>query len=166
MEVYNINPMYKNLINSRGVKTSFKDKKHKNNWIKALISIFVLALLMMSVGVPVYDGLLAIENNAVPYEFGNIGNLNMKSNTIPSVNMGNMLYYQLIHGHPPSPQALRALINGVLFKYDLGALSGLAIAIVDAIIAGSSVADAVGLVLTGLVSPEVESGILGAILAA
>ncbi len=38
-----------------------------------MISIFVLALLMMSVGVPVYDGLLVIEN---------IGNLNVKTISI------------------------------------------------------------------------------------
>ncbi len=58
-------------MDSRGVKNSFQNK-NKNNWTKALISIFVLALLMMSVGVPVYDGVLAMDNNAVPSKFRNL----------------------------------------------------------------------------------------------
>ncbi len=168
MEVYNINPIYKNLINSRGVKTSFKEKKHKNNWIKALISIFVLALLMMSVGVPVYDGLLAIENNAVPYEFGNMGNLNVKTtSTLGTSEMGNIIWYEIEYGHVPTANELHTLLIGILAGYGIGgAITILIEAIIAAFTVGSSISAAVSNVLLGLVSPEAEGGILTAILAA
>ena len=119
-----INPIYKNLINSGGAKTAFKNKKHKNNWIKALICIFVLAILMMSVGVPVYDGLIAMENNAIPYEFGNIGNLNVKTSSTSG--MGGIIWFETQHfGQIPTVKDFVAALTQVLIGAGLGYVVGL-----------------------------------------
>jgi len=41
---------------------------------KSLISIFAIVILLTSVGVPVYRGFKAMENNIIRHEFENIGN--------------------------------------------------------------------------------------------
>ncbi len=119
---------------------------------------------MTSIGVPVYDGLMVMENNAIPYEFGNMGNLNVKTSSTSG--MGNMFYYELTYGHFTDRAVLTNILNGILSGYDIAAIGSLIAAIVEAIYTGVSVSVAVGNVLIGLVSHEKESAILSAILAA
>ncbi len=128
------------------------------------MSIATITILHGAPGVPIYNGVIAMESNTIPYEFGNMANMDVK--TTSTSGMGDIIYYELTHGHFPSHTALNNLIGAVLGTYGLTAVGGLIYAIVAAIYAGASVSVAVETVLVGIVSPEVESAILGAILAA
>jgi len=103
MESNILNPKYKELKaiemyrnNSTGMDYH---EEHKNNWKKSLISIFAIAVLLTSIGVPVYSGLISMENNAIPYEFGNLGKTIQSSSTdvITSGHIAELVDYELTH---------------------------------------------------------------------
>ncbi len=104
----------KSRINSMGLH---EHKKH-NNYIKAIISIFAVAVLLSTMGVPIYSGIYAMEQNAIPYE------VNVNWNTIQSGNMANIIAYELWHfGAMPSPNNIAGFIRDGLESGGLGFLT-------------------------------------------
>ncbi len=81
-----------------------------------------------------YDGLMAMENNAIPYEFGDIGNLNVKTSSTSG--MGDIAYYELTHaGVLPSANTLANDIKNNLISGGLAYLSVYAYALANFILA-------------------------------
>jgi hypothetical protein len=133
MVLSSLNPVYKELIamemyrNDMGV--IYKDK-HKNKWKKAIMSIFAVAILLGIMGVPIYNGILVLEDNAIPYDMGNI----VEVSTATSLHMGDIIYYELTHfGARPSVAALDSDIGGALGAAGLSVLAYYAPFIADAI---------------------------------
>ncbi len=135
-----LNPTYKELIamekyrnNSTGINYS---DKHRNNWLKAIISIFAIAMLLGMMGVPIYNGVLALEENAMPYQFGN----SLEATTATSGHMGDIVWYEMTHsGAKPSVAALTSDIDGALAAFDLSVLAVVVPLIADAIAASGAI---------------------------
>ncbi|MEM0139124.1 MAG: hypothetical protein QXZ44_00710 [Ferroplasma sp.] len=79
-------------------------KKH-NSHIKAIISIFAVAILLSTMGVPIYNGIYALENSAMLYEMGtafSTGNIATSSG-----HKGDLIYFKIFHfGQFPSSSDL------------------------------------------------------------
>ena len=111
-----INPDYRKLlaieksrINSMGLH---ENKKH-NNYTKAIISIFAVAVLLSTMGVPIYNGIYAMESNALPYDMGIVAATG--NSAIASGHMGNIIYYEVYHwGQFPTIAGLEHIIIGAL----------------------------------------------------
>ncbi len=108
-----MNPTYKELIAMekyrKGDTGRIYSDKHRNNWIKAIISIFAIAMLLGMMGVPVYNGVVALEDNAIPYQLGN----SVEASTATGGHMGDLVYYELLHwGALPSSNSLANIIRG------------------------------------------------------
>ena len=119
--------------NSTGINYS---DKHRNNWLKAIISIFAIAMLLSIMGVPIYNGVLALEENAMPYQLGN----SLDATTATSGHMGDIVWYEMTHfGAKPSVAALTSDIDGTLAGFDLSALAVVVPLIADAIAASGAI---------------------------
>lgn len=69
---------------------------------------------------------MAMENNAMPYEFGNIGSqLQAATSSITNTgHMGDLVYYELLHwGALPSSSSLTNTIVSALSSYGLAYLA-------------------------------------------
>jgi len=121
MESNILNPTYKELIAiekyRNGDTGRIYSDRHTNNWIKAIISIFAIAMLLGMMGVPIYNGLVALEDNAIPYQFGN--SLEVSTTTVG--HMGNLIVFEIYHwGHLPSIGQLESLIEHALVTAGVG----------------------------------------------
>lgn len=128
MESNILNPTYKELIaiemyrnNDTGINYH---NKHRNNWKKGLISIFAIIILLATMGIPVYSGVLAMENNAIPYEFGNSVSMQSYIQPIEGSSFGDLVYYELMHaGALPTAPTLANTIRNALESYGLGIMA-------------------------------------------
>ena len=171
-----INPDYRNLLaiekshtNSMGLH---ENKKH-NNYIKAIISVFAVAVLLSTMGVPIYNGIYAMESNALPYNMGIVATTG--NSATASGHMGDIVYYELTHfGAKPSKAALISDIDGSLSAFDLGVLTYLVPLMADAILASGavdvgSITDIILVTIAGvslgLISTAAISALAGAIVA-
>jgi len=96
--------------------------KHINNWKKSLISIFIIAVLLTAIGIPVYGGIIAMENNAIPYEFGNLGKTIQSSSTnvVTGGHMADLIDYMLTHfGAAPTQKDMVDFLIGLFTSYGL-----------------------------------------------
>ena len=164
-----LNPTYKELIamekyrnNNTGINYS---DKHRNNWLKAIISIFAIAMLLSIMGVPIYDGVLALEENAMPYQLGN----SLEATTATSGHMGDIVYYEMTHfGAKPSVAALISDIDGALAAFDLTALAFVVPLIADAIadsgaITIGSISDIILTTIAGISLGPISLAAIGAL---
>ena len=168
-----INPDYRNLlaieksrINSMGLH---ENKKH-NNYTKAIISIFAVTILLSTMGVPIYNGIYAMESNALPMNTSLSSVNNPVSSGIP-----NLIAYELYNwGKIPSPTAIGEMIAGALIDLGLTYLltaqeiTTISITIVSYLLADGTSVTAVDIAIdsTALVTPGVAEalaiGIIGA----
>ena len=66
-----------------------------------------IAVLLTSIGVPVYGGIMAMENNAMPYEFGNT----IAKTTVQTPVSGDIIYFEIYHfGQMPNVHELGNMI--------------------------------------------------------
>jgi hypothetical protein len=119
MESNILNPTYKELIAIEKYRNNntgrIYSSKHTNNWLKAIISIFAVSMLLGMMGVPIYNGVVALEDNAIPYQLGN----SLETSTATGGHMGDIIAYELWHwGKIPTAQAIGQMIAGALI--DLG----------------------------------------------
>ena len=160
-----INPDYRNLlaieksrINSMGLH---ENKKH-NNYTKAIISIFAVAILLSTMGVPIYNGIYAMESNALPYDMGIVAATGNSATAVGHA--GDIVEYELTHwGAKPSIASLASKIAGFFASVGLGYLvtsSGIMDA-AGAILASGVLADsAIATILLTIVSGPVGWSIL------
>ncbi len=119
-----MNPTYKELIAIEEYRNNNTERiynnKHRNNWIKAIISIFAIAMLLSIMGVPIYNGIVALEENAMPYQLGN----SLEAPTATGGYMGDIIAYELWHwGAMPSPTTVSGFIVDGLKSAGLGYLT-------------------------------------------
>jgi len=118
-----LNPTYKELIAiekyRNGDTGRIYSDRHTNNWIKAIISIFAIAMLLGMMGVPIYNGIYAMESNALPYDMEittNTGHMVTSSGSV-----GDIIAYEIFHwGHLPSISQLESLIENALVAAGVG----------------------------------------------
>ena len=170
-----MNPKYRELIAIEKYRNSDTGRvygdKHRNNWIKAIISIFAIAMLLGTMGVPIYNGVVDLEDNAIPYQLGN----SLEASTATGGHMGDIVYYELTHfGAKPSKAALISDIDGSLSAFDLGVLTYVVPLIADAILASGaidvgSITDIILVTIAGVslgsISTAAISALVGAIVA-
>jgi hypothetical protein len=140
MESNVLNPTYKELIAMEKYRNGdtgrIYSNRNRNNWIKAIISVFAIAMLLGMMGVPIYNAVVALEDNAIPYQLGN----SIEASTATGAHMGDILYYELTHfGVRPSAAALVSNIDGGLAGLDLTVLAYFVPLIADAIAASGSI---------------------------
>jgi len=105
-------------------------------------------VLLAAIGVPVYDGIMAMENNAIPYEFGNIGN-ELQISTANTGHIADLMWYELSHwGAKPSLNALADAIAGALTGEGIGFIGNYVMEIAQTILA------------LGIYSTDVIAGII------
>ncbi len=104
----------KSRINSMGLH---EHKKH-NNYIKAIISIFAVAVLLSTMGVPIYNGIYAMENNALPYDMGIVAT--SSNSATASGHAGNLILFELYNwGEIPTAADVGNMIVGALINLGL-----------------------------------------------
>ena len=126
MESNTLNPTYRELIAIEKYRNSDTGRiysdKHRNNWIKAIISIFAIAMLLGTMGVPIYNGVVALEDNAIPYQMGT----SLEASTATGGHMGDLIAFEILHwGHLPSISQLEGLIEHALLTLGLAWLIAL-----------------------------------------
>jgi hypothetical protein len=103
-------------------------------------------------GIPVYSGVLAMENNAIPYEFGNVGTI---AQTSPSKlttdgQMGGLVHYALTHwGARPSLSVLTDFLIATFSSFGLYFGSGV-LNLIGLDILSSSMSDSAILFILGV----------------
>jgi hypothetical protein len=123
MESNILNPTYKELIAiekyRNGDTGRIYSNKHTNNWLKAIISIFAIAMLLGMMGVPIYNGIYAMESNALPYDMEittNTGNMVTSSGSV-----GDIIAYEIFHwGQLPTARALAEELTGLFIDLGFG----------------------------------------------
>jgi len=169
MESNILNPTYKELIAiekyRNGDTGRIYSDRHTNNWIKAIISIFAIAMLLGMMGVPIYNGLVALEDNAIPYQFGN----SLEVSTATVGHMGDIVWYEMTHfGARPSAAALISDIDGALAGFGLSVLAYFVPLIADAIAASGaisigSIADIILTTIAGFSLGPISLAAIGAL---
>ena len=119
MESNILNLTYKELIAMEKYRNGDTGRiytdRHRNNWVKAIISIFAIAMLLGTMGVPIYNGVVALEDNAIPYQLGS----SLEASTATGAHMGDIIAYEIYHwGAIPTAEAIGQMIAGALI--DLG----------------------------------------------
>ena len=97
----------------------FYSDKHRNNRIKAIISIFAIATLLGTMGVPLYNGIIAMESNALPYDM----EITTTTSNIAtsSVNAGDIMAYEIWNrGQLPNAKDLAIELTAVLIDVGIG----------------------------------------------
>ena len=69
-------------------------KGKEKNWEEGIPAIAVVGILLVTVGVPIYNFIFAAEGNAIPLELGNIDNIQAQSTSGLS-GMGNLIDFEL-----------------------------------------------------------------------
>ena len=136
MEVYNINPIFISLLNQDSQLTNEVVKKKKENfWKKAILSSTVVIFILAAAGVPVYGVLIAMEGNALPLEFTEMG---VAIYTI--AHHGDLYLYEFEHfGMKPSKAQLTSSILGALNGFELSVLAWAVPLIADLILASGAI---------------------------
>ncbi len=115
-----INPDYRNLLaieKSRTNSMGLHENRKHNNYIKAIISVFAVAVLLSTMGVPIYNGIYAMESNALPYDMGAAIST---GNGATSGHAEDLIYYEIYNwGQFPSSQALEHMVIHILIGYGL-----------------------------------------------
>ena len=119
-----INPDYRNLLaieKSRINSIGLHENKKYNNYIKAIISIFAAAILLSTMGVPIYNGIYAMESNALPYDMEiatTTGNIATSSG-----HAGDIIAYEIWNwGKLPTARDLAEELTGVFLGLGFGTL--------------------------------------------
>ncbi len=120
MESNILNLTYKELIAMEKYRNGDTGRiytdRHRNNWVKAIISIFAIAMLLGMMGVPIYNGVVALEDNAIPYQLGS----SLEASTATGGHMGDLIAFEIYHwGHLPSISQLEGLIEHALLSLGL-----------------------------------------------
>ena len=170
MESYSINPIFQSFLNSQTQETGiFERKRRENNWKKGILAIAVVGILLVTAGVPIYNVIFAAEGNAIPLEFGSIGNIQVQSASGIS-GMGNLIDFELTHwGATPTEQALVDFLVSLFTSYGIYVGSDVLAAIGYAILAsgwsevaiiailGLDLTNPVGLVILGAMAVAIIS---------
>jgi hypothetical protein len=111
MENRNLNPIYRNFLVQQTIVVPVEKTKHNNNWKKAILAIFIIGILLATIGVPVYNVVFAIEGNAIPFESGNIL-LTPNSNSRANGQMGNIIAFEIWNwGATPSVKNIEEMLT-------------------------------------------------------
>lgn len=170
MESYSINPVFQSFLHSQTQETGiFEKKRRDNNWKKGMLAIAVVGILLVTAGVPIYNVIFTAEGNAIPLEFGNIGNIQSQSTSGIS-EMGNLIDFELTHwGATPTEQDLVDFLVGLFTSYGIYVGSDILAAIGYAILAsgwsevaiiailGLDLTNPVGLVILGAMAVAIIS---------
>ena len=123
MESNILNPTYRELIAMEKYRNGDTGRiysdKHRNNWVKAIISIFAIAVLLSTMGVPIYNGIYAMESNAVPYDM----EITTTTSNIAtsSGQAGDIIAFEIYHwGQLPTVRGLAEELTGVLLEVGFG----------------------------------------------
>jgi len=118
-----LNPTYRELMAIEKYRNSdtgrFYSDKRRNNWIKAIISIFAIATLLGTMGVPLYNGIIAMESNALPYDM----EITTTTSNIAtsSVHAGDIIAYEIWNwGQLPNAKDLAIELTAVLIEVGIG----------------------------------------------
>ena len=121
-EVASVNPAYISLIEHQEEVNPIENKRNGNKWGKIFLGLSVIGMILMATGLPLHAMAIVLEEDAIPFDLGNMEAYGEKIMSIP-VNIGNFIAYEIWHwGQWPSVSALEEWLTAALVGVGLSFL--------------------------------------------